>query len=969
VVVRYRFLGRLEVWDGDTELALGGPRERKVLALLLLAQGRTVPMGRLIEALWDGIPPPTAEKQVRNSVSKLRAALAVARRPTPLATDGTGYRLAVADDDSDAALFLAQVERADQAAAAGRRVEAAGLLRDALALWRGPPLAGLSGQAIEAAATAWDERRLAAHASYADHQLALGRPEEAVVGLSALVAEFPLREGPVGQLMVALHQCGRRIDALALYRYTRQRMAEKLGLDPSPALRDLHSRILSSDAAASPGAASADQDPGGGAGRGGPPGLAGRGAQVVPRQIPGGVRHFAGRTDELETLTGLLDQGTETALGQPAGRAPAVCVIVGMGGLGKTALAVHWAHQVADRFDDGQLYADLRGFAPSGSPVSPAEILGVFLEALAARPARIPAGLDARVGMYRSLLADRRMLIVLDDARDTEQVRPLLPASSGCFALITSRSTLAGLVVAEGAYPLTLDLMTQAEAHELLASHLGAERVGREPAAADELAELCARLPLALGITAARATMSSDLRLADLVSQLRDTRGALDALEIGEESADLRAVFSWSCRRLTGSAARLFRLLGLHPGPDISAPAAAALAGIPLAEASQILGELTRASLLSESAPGRRRVHDLLRAYAAEQADRQDNEKECHAAQRRMLDHYLHTAYAAAMILYPTRQPIAVQVPAPGAAPQPLAGYPQAFEWCEAEYRVLLAQVGEAAAAGFNRHAWQIPWAVAHFLGRRGLWQELLATQQIAVVAAGRLGDTDGQARAHYHLGDTYRLLGDRDLARRHLTQALALFERLDDQATAEHALARVDELDHDYSRALGHACEALRHYQAAGHRPGEARALNATGWYLSQLGAHEEAIEHCQRALAGGRELGDSAVAAAALDSLGYAWRHLGRHAQALACYREAVEILEGLGDRHELADTLVHQGDAQAATGDLSAAKASWHQAHELLADLDHPDTRNTLARLHAHSHPASVREPPRASLDLPN
>jgi DNA-binding SARP family transcriptional activator/Tfp pilus assembly protein PilF len=962
VVVRYCFLGRLEVWDGDTELALGGPRERRVLALLLLAQGRTVPMGRLVEGLWDGIPPPTAEKQVRNSVSKLRAALAAAQRPTPLVTDGTGYRLAVAADGSDAALFLAQADQADQAAVAGRRVEAARLLQDALALWRGAPLAGLSGQVIEAAATAWDERRLAAHAIYADHLLALGRPEEAVVSLSALVAEFPLREGPVGQLMVALDQCGRRIDALALYRDTRERMAEKLGLDPSPALRDLHSRILSSDAttrpgvaspaAASPAVASADPDPGRRAGPGGAPGRAGRGEQVVPRQIPGGVRHFTGRTEELEVLTGLLDQGHQNALGPAAGRAPAVCVIVGMGGLGKTALAVHWAHQVADRFDAGQLHADLRGFTPSGSPASPAEILGVFLEALAVRPAHIPAGLDGRVGMYRSLLADRRMLVVLDDARDTEQVRPLLPASSGCFALITSRSPLAGLVVAEGAYPLTLDLMTQAEAHDLLASHVGAERVGREPAAAGELAELCARLPLALGITAARATMSSGLRLADLVSQLRDTRGALDALQIGEESADLRAVFSWSCQRLTGSAARLFRLLGLHPGPDISVPAAAALAAISLAEANQILGELTRASLLSEPAPGRRRVHDLLRAYAAELADRQDNEEERRAAQRRMFDYYLHTAYAAAMILYPTRQPIAVQAPAPGAAPQPLAGYQQAFEWCEAEYRVLLALVGDAAEAGFNRHAWQIPWAVAHFLGRRGLWQELLATQQIAVAAAGRLGDTDGQARAHYHLGDTYRLLGDRDLARRHLTQALALFEGLSDQATAEHALARVDELDHDYSRALGHAREALRRYQAAGHQPGEARALNATGWYLSKLGAHEEAVEHCQRALAGGRDLGDLALAAAALDSLGYAWRHLGRHDQALACYREAVEILERLGDRHELADTLVHQGDAQAAAGDLSAAEASWHQADELLADLDHPDTRTALARLHAHS-----------------
>jgi DNA-binding SARP family transcriptional activator/tetratricopeptide (TPR) repeat protein len=928
-VVHYRFLGRLEVWDGDTELALGGPRERKTLGLLLLAQGSTVPMSRLIEALWDGTPPPTADKQVRNSVSRLRTVFASARRPGPLVADGTGYRLVVADDGSDAALFDARVEQADRAAAAGRRTEAAGLLRDALALWRGPALAGLSGRVFEAAAAAWDERRLAAHASYADHLLALARVEEAVVALSAVAAEFPLREGPVGQLMVALHRCGRRIDALALYRDTRRKMAGELGLDPSPALRDLHSRILSSD--------SGDAEP-----VGSPQSWDDRAPQVVPRQMPCGVRHFTGRAEELKILTGLLDQ-------DPVGAT--ACVIAGMGGLGKTALAVHWARRVADRFCDGQLHADLRGFTPSGSPASPSEILGAFLEALAVPPSRIPSGLDARAGMYRSLLAGRRMLVVLDDARDTEQVRPLLPSSPGCFALITSRSPLAGLVVAEGAHLLPLGLMSRAEARDLLGSYLGAKRVGREPAAAGELAELCARLPLALGISAARATMSPGLRLADLASQLRDARRALDALEIGEASADVRAVFSWSYQRLTVPAARLFRLLSLHPGPDISVSAAAALAAVPPAEASQIVGELAQASLLSEPARGRLGTHDLLQAYGAELADRHDGDDERQAARRRMLDHYLHTAYAAALVVYPTRQPIAIQVPDPDAAPQPLPDYQQAFAWCEAEYRVLLTLAGQAAAAGFDRHAWQIPWALAHFLGRRGLWQELLATQQIAVAAAGRLGDADGQARAHYHLGDTHRLLGDRGPARHHLAQALALFEGLGDhvnQGVAEHALARVDELDHDYGQALGHARQALRLYQAAGHRLGEARALNATGWYLSQLGAHEKAVENCQLALAAGRELGDQAVTAAALDSLGYAWCHLGQHDQALRCYHEAVEILERLRDRYELASTLAHLGDAQAAAGDPGGAQASWQQAHGLLTDLEHPDADAVLTRL---------------------
>ncbi|HEV2371223.1 MAG TPA: BTAD domain-containing putative transcriptional regulator [Streptosporangiaceae bacterium] len=931
--MEFRVLGELEVVAGGSRLVLGHPGDQKVLGLLLVHVGRVVLLARLVDALWEEHPPATAAKQVRNAVSRLRRLLADAGAPGVIQTRGSGYLVSLDGAVLDLAEFEAKTAAAGAAAAAGRCGEAARLLGGALGLWRGPLLAGMDGSVFRDLATGWEERRCAAAESYYDHQLALGRHHEAVAGLSRFAQEHPLREKPVGQLMVALYRCGRQADALSLYAATRERLATGLGLDPGPELQALHQQVLTAD----PSLATPP------AGNGADHAASDRSPVVgVPRQLPTALRHFTGRCRELKALTELLDQ-----VGAGAGTV-VVATVGGTAGAGKTALALHWAHQVAGHFPDGQLYVNLRGFDPTAAPMNPAEAIRGFLDAYHVPAGRIPASAEAQAALYRSLMAGKRALLVLDNARDPAQVRPLLPASSGCLAIVTSRHQLTSLI-ADGAQPLTLGLFTPEEAHDFLTRRLGAERTAADPAAAAELTRLCARLPLALGITAALALAQPKLPLATLTAQLHDTTYRLDTLDAGDATTGIRPVLSWSYRNLSPSAARLFRLLGLHPGPDINTPAAASLAGIPRHHTHQALAELTHAHLVTQHLPGRYTLHDLLRAYAAELADRHDSDDERQAARRRMLDHYLHTAFAAAMILYPTRQPVAVQVPGAGAAPQPLVGYQQAFAWCEAEYRVLLALAKQAAAAGFDRHAWQIPWALAHFLNRRGLWQEQLATQQVAVAAAGRLGDTDAQARAHYHLGDTYRLLGDHDLARRHLTQALALFEGLGDQANAEHGLAQVDESDHDYRHALAHARRALRHYQAADHRPGEAAALNATGWYLSQLGAHEEAVEHCQRALAAGRELGDPVVAAAALDSLGYAWRHLGRHDQALACYREAAEILEQLGDRPQLASTLTRLGDAQAAAGDLSAAQASWHQARQLLADLDHPDAHNILARLH--------------------
>jgi DNA-binding XRE family transcriptional regulator len=441
------------------------------------------------------------------------------------------------------------------------------------------------------------------------------------------------------------------------------------------------------------------------------PGPAAGGAgRPVPRQLPPAIQHFTGRTEALKVLMELVGE-----VPAPAGTV-VISAIDGSAGVGKTALAVHWAHQVAERFPGGQLHVDLRGFDPGCSPLPPSAAIRGFLDALGVPPAQIPASPEALTARYRSLLAGRRMLVLLDNARDASQVRPLLPAAPGCLVIVTSRTRLLSLVAAEGAHPLTLDLLTVAEARELLERRMGAKRFSRERGTADELIELCARLPLALNIVAARAAGEPCRSLAALAGQLRDARHRLDMLDTGDRVADVRAAFSWSCQHLAPLTARMFRLLGgVHPGPDISAPATASLAGVPLGQARRALAELAAARLVAEQPAGRFSLHDLLRAYAAEQAQAHESETERRAALHRMLDHYLHTTCRAALLLAPARDPLTLAVPQPGAVPEDLADYAQALSWLEAEHPVLLRAVATAAAAGLDTYAWQFPWGLSDF--------------------------------------------------------------------------------------------------------------------------------------------------------------------------------------------------------------------------------------------------------------
>jgi DNA-binding SARP family transcriptional activator len=963
--VDFGLLGPLLVRDGTRQVTVSAPRQRVLLAALLLSAGRVVSLDDLAEMLWEGQPPAGARSALHSAVQRLRSTLGPSGAGL-IETRPPGYLLKVGDGDLDVRQFSVLAARGNAAAGARSWAQAASLLREALGLWRGEPLADVPSQLLRDHEVApLQDQRLQALVARIDADLHLGRHGEVVAELRQLAADHPLQEQFHAQLMLSLYRTGRQADALAAYQDVRRILASELGIDPGPELRRLHQRILAADTDLLPaeaGEPARSALPGSALPRSALPRSAGAPESppplhrrdpaatqnVVPRQLPAATRHFAGRAEALAALTALAAETAETA---GASHSTVISVIDGTAGIGKTTLALRFAHQVAELFPDGQLYVNLRGFDPAGPPMTPAEAVRLFLDALAVPASRIPASLDAQAGLYRSLLAGQRMLVLLDNARDVDQVRPLLPASPGCLVIVTSRTQLTSLVAAEGAFPLTLDVLADGEALELLTLRLGPQRVTGDPAAADELIQLCARLPLALGIAAARSASQPGLSLAALAAELRETPGRLDALDAGQAAANVRAVLSWSYQQLDATAARLFRLLGLHAGPDISAAAAASLAGLPLPEARRRLGELTRAHLLAEHAPGRFSCHDLLRAYAAELTQSADSTAEQRAAEGRMLDHYLHTAHSAAVLLHPTRRPILLAPALPGVTPEQLADTGQALAWFEAERPVLMAAAERALDDGFDTHAWQIAWALSRFLDTRGRWHDWAVTGQIALAATQRLGDQAAEAGARQRLGYAIGRLGRYEEAHAHLARALRIHTEQGDhaaQANAHNSLAVTLNSQGRYGEALGHAEQALKSYTAAGDRPGQAMALNSVGWFHAVLGDHEQAVSCCEQALERFRALGSRDGMANALDSLGYAHQQSGNYPAAIACCVRALGLHRENGSRWGAAETLGHLGDAHRAAGRPAEARTAWEEALAILDDLGHPDASQIRAKL---------------------
>jgi tetratricopeptide (TPR) repeat protein len=661
----------------------------------------------------------------------------------------------------------------------------------------------------------------------------------------------------------------------------------------------------------------------------------------TPRQLPPRVGHFTGRRAELDTLTELT--------ARPGG-AVVISVIAGMAGIGKTATALHWAHEMVDAFPDGQLYVNLRGFDLAGGPVTPEEALRGFLDAFEVPPDRVPVGMPAQAALYRSLLAGRRALVVLDNASDADQVRPLLPGGDGCVVLVTSRNQLPGLIAA-GAHAITLDVLPPEEARDLLAGRLGRQRVAAEPEATNQVVAACAGLPLALAIIAARAATRPRLPLGVLADELRDRGGGLDALAAGDASTDARAVFSCSYRALSPPAARLFRLLGVHWVPAIGVPAAASLAGVERSRVRAALTELERANLLRQETPGRYTMHDLLHGYAAELARVVDGEEDRDAALRRAFDHYLHVAYLASQKISPHRDRITLPAPVPGVTTDEPVDTRRALAWFAAERPALVAGVDEAAAHGHDILAWRLAWTLVSFMNYQGHWHETISTQRSALAAVRRLGDVAGAALSHRQLGLALASLQRHEEAVGHIAEALRLYRELADergQAQSHLSLALVLDWQGEPASALEHARQALDAFRSAGHLHGQASATNMVGWCEAMTGDCRSALTHCREALALHQRLGDVRFEAAAWDSLGYAHRRLGEHEESTTCYHRAVRLYGEAGDRFNEADSLTHLGDAERAAGELSAARHAWQRALGILEAVGHPQADGVREKL---------------------
>lgn len=646
--------------------------------------------------------------------------------------------------------------------------------------------------------------------------------------------------------------------------------------------------------------------------------------------LPADVPAFVGRSQELAQL--------DAAISPTAGRAANVVVVSGTAGVGKTAFVVHWAHRVCEYFPDGHLYLNMRGFDASGEPLTPADAARRFLEAFQVPPQHIPAGLDAQIDLYRNRVAGRRILVVLDNVRDAQQILPLLPDTSAGLAVIASRNQHAGLIAATAAVPLILDRLTLEQSRGLLAHRIGTERINTAPQAVEEIITRCARLPLALALVAARAAIHPTFPLAKLAAELDDATDRLDALDCGDPP--IRAVFSWSYRQMTRPAARLFRQLAQHAGPEISVPVAAAIAGTSVRQARQALTELAHAHLLEEPRPGRYAYHDLLRAYATELAHTVDSKAKRSAAGRRLADHYLHTGHAAAMKINPARAALTLDPPVPSSALHDFADDRAAMEWFEDEH-LTLAAVARQASAMSRDAAWQLAWTLADFLDRHGRWHEMAAIYRTALEPARRSGDMDALARTHGNLGRAYRGLGEHAAAVAQFHNVLTVFEELNDrpgQARAHLSIAQIHEDRQHYDLALRHARQSLDLAQTTGNTADRARSLNAVGWFAAQLGDYATTLTHCRQARNLHRRTGDQHGQAAALDSLAYAEQHLGHLARAIRYYQQAQDLFKRSGDLYKQAETLDRLGTCHLDASDPESAHCAWSQALAIFDHINH-------------------------------
>src|SRR5580693_7420762 len=969
-MLRFRVLGPLEVWTGQDWSGIGAPKWRALLAVLLLSQGQAVSTDRLIAELWGDRPPERAANLVSIYVLRLRRVIGD-RAGHLLTTRAPGYQLRLQPGELDAEQFHALAGQGRKVLAEGDFRRAADVLAEALALWRGRALADVPPFAlVTAEAERLEESRLSTLELRIEADLGCGMHAQLVPELRRLLSDQPLRERLWGLLVRALDAAGRHAEALAAYGQAREVIAEELGVDPGPELQRLYQALLAADlvprqqraapAAASPAAASraaassAAASPEGEmpAGRVSRRPGAGSSLRRVPAQLPADVADFTGRKANLDQLCAAMSEAERRD--NPA---VAVAVVAGAPGLGKTALAIHAAHALRRDFPDGQLYVSLRG--GSEQPVPPDEVLARFLRDLGVDGARIPVDAEERAALYRTRLAERQMLIVLDDARNAAQVRPLLPGTSSCAVIVTSRHRLSDLA---GSRLIDLDVLDDAEATELFIRIIGAERADAEPDAVRDVVAICAGLPLAIRIAGARLTARRNWTVRTLAARLADQQRRMDELTAGDLA--VRACFQVSFDTLPRSQGRevdpahAFRMLGVWPGLSISLPAAAALTGEPQGPVADALEVLVDANLLDSPAPDRYRLHDLLRAYAAERARADEPAQEIDDAVRRVLLWYLRTADASASVVAPYRDRVPLDPAEPGGASPQFATAEQALGWCEQERANLVAATRQAASSGLHDVAWKLPVAVMVCFDRHGYRAEWLATHRIALDSAREIGDRSGEARVLNNIG---MVLGEQraDDAVGYFQEALAIYIDIGDekgQTRAANNLAYSYQLLGRHEEAIAALTGVLDLKRQAGHRYGEVVALCNLGEAYRELGRLDEAIAQSKEALAIARELGATRDEGYALYSLGRAHLDLGEVAEAANLLEQALTIHHDAGDRNAEAYDLRYLGTANVRLGMASDARDRLLRAHNLFRalgdDVQVAQVRSQLADLGSES-----------------
>ncbi|MFE9689337.1 BTAD domain-containing putative transcriptional regulator [Micromonospora sp. NPDC005806] len=934
--MEFRVLGAVEVWSHGARVDVGGRQPRLVLAALLLEPGRVVPVDRLVDLVWGQSPPRSARGTLQALVSRLRATFRRLDASVELVSRGGGYLVRADPDTVDAHRFTALTalaRNADDEAAVG-------LLDRALGLWRGEPLADVAEEDVRHRLCAGlHEARWTAVEDRAAALLRLGRARQVVGELTDQVARHPDRQRMAGQLMLALHREGRADQALATYRRVRLRLADELGLDPAPELRRLEQLILRADPTLDPPDGTRDR--------------------VRPAQLPHDVPGFTGRAADLARLDATLDE--------PSGGIR-IWVVSGTAGVGKTALAVRWAHRVRDAFPDGQLFVDLRGFDAEREPVLPAAALAQLLGGLGVDPRAVPDGLDARAALFRSRLAGRDVLLVLDNARDAGQVLPLIPAAG--TVLVTSRHRLGELVARAGARPLPLDVLTPADSARLLATLLGDGTVRAEAAAAARLARLCGHLPLALRIAAANLQAAGEPEIAGLARELAEGDPLAGLTVDGSDESAVTKAFALSYRALSAEQQRMFRRLGLVPGSSFAAGAAAALAETPPVIAERLLRALAAAHLVERHPGGRYRFHDLLGRYALDRLTGEEDTGQREQAWQRLLDHWLATADAAGRRLIPHFARLPRPVPA-----DPFGTPEAALAWVDAEWQNLTVAVEQTARQGPRRYAWQLADALRAWFHQRGRRAEWLAAATVALDAARAEDDLPAQVAMHLSIALVHVTSGRYEEARRHLRDGLRI-DIGDDwpegRAGMLNNLSAVHQRLGDPQAAIDCARRSLALNRQLGSDGGEAMSLANLGFAYWQLGALAEAEEHFRAAHDRGARAGARYNVAVLLVDLASVRRDLGDHAVAEELYARGLAAHHDLGYRYGEATALAGRAVLWGATGRAEPARPDAERAVALTREIGDTGTeawaRDALARvLLALGRPAEAAAEHRRALEL--